>query len=121
MTILTADTLTEDHNADWLLVSEAALRVGDFSSFDEVLLRALNAWLEQLPIELRWKIAIELYSNDRISTGRAAEIAGLNYVIFMEKLRDYGIPFMGAVMTDDAERAREEALLDELLVSCAIA
>lgn len=33
----------------------------------------------------------------------------------MEKLREYGIPFMAAEMTDDAEREREEALLDELL------
>ncbi|MCB0094501.1 MAG: UPF0175 family protein [Caldilineaceae bacterium] len=115
MTILTADTSTEDSKADWLLVFEAALRIGEFASFDEILLRALNVWLEQLPADLRWKIAIELYSNDRISTGRAAEIAGLNYVIFIEKLRDYGIAFMAAEMTDDAEREREEALLDELL------
>ncbi|MCB0125344.1 MAG: UPF0175 family protein [Caldilineaceae bacterium] len=119
MTILTKDTATgvaiEDSKADWLLVFEAALRVGEFSSFDELLLRALDAWLEQLPVDLRWKIAIELYSNDRISTGRAAEIAGLNYVIFMEMLREHGIPFMAAKMTDDAEREREEALLDELL------
>lgn len=115
MTLLTADATTEDRKADWLLVFEAALRVGDFSSFDELLLRALDAWLEQLPADLRWKIAIELYSNDRISTGRAAEIAGLNYIIFMERLRKHGIPFMAAQMTDDAEREREEALLDELL------
>ena len=92
MTILTTDVQTEDSKADWLLVFEAALRVGEFASFDELLLRALDAWLEQLPADLRWKIAIELYSNDRISTGRAAEIAGLNYVIFIEKLREHGIP-----------------------------
>ena len=115
MTILTADAPPEDSKADWLLVFEAALRVGEFTSFDELLLRALDAWLEQLPADLRWEIAIELYSNDRISTGRAAEISGLNYVIFTEKLREHGIPFMAAEMTNDAEREREEALLDELL------
>lgn len=115
MTILMADAQTKDSKADWLLVFEAALRVGEFTSFDELLLYALEAWLEQLSLDLRWKIAIELYSNDRISTGRAAEIAGLNYIIFMEKLREHNIPFMAAEMTDDTEREREEALLDELL------
>ena len=115
MTIMAANAPAEDSKADWLLVFEAALRVGEFTSFDEILLRALDAWLEQLPSDLRWKIAIELYTNDRISTGRAAEIAGLNYVVFMEKLREHGIPFMAAEMTNDAEREREEALLDGLL------
>ena len=105
MTLLTANAPIEDSKADWLLVFEAALRVGDFTSFDELLLRALDAWLEQLPADLRWKIAIELYTNDRVSTGRAAEIAGVNYVIFMEKLQAHGIPFMAAEMTDDLERA----------------
>lgn len=115
MTTMVADTQTGNGQADWRLVVEAALRVGDFSSSDDLLLRALTTWLEQLPMDLRWKIAIELYSNDQISTGRAAEIAGLNYVIFMEKLREQGIPFMAAEITDDAQRAREETLLDELL------
>ena len=115
MPVVIADMPVTDHKADWLLVFEAALRVGDYRSFDEVLLRALNAWLDQLPLELRWKIALELYTNDRISTGRAAEIAGLNYIAFMEQLHEQGVPFMAAEVTTDAEREREEALLDELL------
>ena len=115
MPVVIADMPVTDNKADWLLVFEAALRVGDYHSFDEVLLRALNAWLDQLPLELRWKIALELYTNDRISTGRAAEIAGLNYIAFMEQLHEQGVPFMAAEVTTDAEREREEALLDELL------
>lgn len=115
MPILLADEPAIDHKADWLLVFEAALRVGDYGSFDELLLRALNAWLDQLPLEARWKIALDLYTNERISTGRAAEIAGLGYIMFMEKLREQQIPFMAAFVTNDAEREREEALLDELL------
>lgn len=115
MPILIADGLATDNKADWLLVFEAALRVGDYGSFDELLLRALNAWLDQLPLEARWKIALDLYTTERISTGRAAEIAGLSYIMFMEKLREQQIPFMAAVVTNDAEREREEALLDELL------
>ncbi|MEZ4735589.1 MAG: UPF0175 family protein [Caldilineaceae bacterium] len=115
MPILLADEPTTDTKADWLLVFEAALRVGEYGSFDELLLRALNAWLDQLPLEARWKIAIELYTTDRVSTGRAAEIAGLGYIMFMEKLREQQIPFMAAIKTNDAEREREEALLDDLL------
>ena len=90
--------------ADWLLVFDAALRVGNFSSLDELFLRALDAWLEQLTPELRWKIAIELYTNEHISTGRAAQIAGLNYIVFMEKLRERGIRFMAAEAATGDER-----------------
>lgn len=115
MTILTVDSPTQDGKADWLLVFEAAMRVGEFASFDELILRALDAWLDQISADLRWKIAIELYTNERVSTGRAAEISGLGYVMFMEQLRDHDIPFMAAEVTEDAEREREEALLDELL------
>ena len=115
MPILLADEPVIDHKADWLLSFEAALRVGDYGSFDELLLRALNAWLDQLPLDARWKIALELYTNERISTGRAAEISGLGYIMFMEKPREQQIPFMAAVITNDTERQQEEALLDELL------
>ena len=53
MTLLVADAQFVDHKADWLLVFEAALRVGNYSSFDEILLRALDAWLEQLKPQMR--------------------------------------------------------------------
>lgn len=69
-----------------------------------------NMWMA-----IRWQIALALYTAEYVSTGRAAEIAGLNYVMFMEKLREHQIPFMAAIKTNDAEREREEALLDELL------
>lgn len=104
MAILTAERPTMQDRADWLLVFDAALRVGNFSSLDELFLRALDAWLEQLTPELRWKIAIELYTNEHISTGRAAQIAGLNYIVFMEKLRERGIRFMAAEAATGDER-----------------
>ena len=89
MNMITLDTKIAEQKTDWLPVFEAALRVGKFSSLDDLIYRALNAWLLQLAPDLRWKIAIELYTNDQISTGRAAQIAGLNYVVFMEKLREH--------------------------------
>lgn len=85
---MTQKTKFEAEETDWRPVFEAALRVGKFSSLDELIYRGLNAWLMQLAPELRWQIAIELYKNDQISTGRAAQIAGLNYIVFMEKLRE---------------------------------
>ncbi len=115
VTILDLEAPLSDSKADWLLVFEAALRVGNFQSFDELVLHALDAWLEQLAPELRWKIAVELYINGRISTGRAAAIAGLDYVSYMERLREKGLPFMAAELTEDDQREREEALLDELI------
>ena len=111
---LTAELPTKGERADWLLVFDAALRVGHFSSLDELFLRALDAWLEQLAPELRWKIALELYLNEQISTGRAAQIAGLNYVVFMEELRQRQLPFMAAEPAMGEEYEREEELLNEL-------
>jgi len=114
MTILTAEPRFVNDRADWLLLFDAALRVGNFSSLDELFLRASDAWLQQLAPELRWKIAIDLYTNEQASTGRAAEIAGLNYVVFMEKLRENKIPFMAAEPATGAEKEQEDALLDDL-------
>ena len=109
-----AEPLATGERSDWLLVFDAALRVGPFSSLDELFLRALDAWLDQLTPELRWKIALELYRDEQISTGRAAQIAGLNTVVFMEKLRQRDIPFMGAEAAVGEEYKREEDLLNEL-------
>ncbi len=111
---LTPEPLVKSERADWLLVFDAALRIGLFSSLDELFLRALDAWLEQLAPELRWKIALELYLDEQISTGRAAQIAGLNYVVFMEELRQRRLPFMEAEPAIGEEYEREEELLNEL-------
>ena len=102
---------TVEEKSDWRAVFESALRVGQYSSIDDLFNRALDAWLAQLAPELRWKIAIDLYIDDEVSTGRAAEIAGLNYVVFMEKLRTQGIPFMAAGPASETEKAREKALI----------
>ncbi len=106
--------LQSTDKADWLIISEAALRIGNFSSLDDLLHRALNTWLQQLAPELRWKVAIDLYTAEHISSGRAAEIAGLNYFVFLEKLSQQGIPFIAAEGATGAEKEKEEALIDEL-------
>lgn len=100
-----------ERHPDWLPFVEAVMRVSEFSSIDEVIYCAFNAWLTQLTAELRWRIAIDLYTNGEISTGRAAEVAGLNYFVFEEKLREHKIPFMAAEPATGDDLLREEALL----------
>jgi len=114
MTVLATDVQNFENRADWLLVFDAALRVGNFSSLDELFLRALDAWLDKLSPELRWKIAIDLYTSGQVSTGRAAQLAGLNTFVFIEELQAHNIPFMAPEPATDDEKTEEEALLNEL-------
>lgn len=86
---------------EWRTISEAALRVGSVRSIDVLLHQALDAWLEQAAPQLRWQIALELYTTEQISLGRAAEIAGLNYFVFLERLRDNNIALVEADVTSD--------------------
>ncbi len=93
--------------ADWLIISEAVLRVGNFPSLDDLLHHALNCWLQQVAPDLRWKVAIDLYTTAQVSLGRAAEIAGLNYFVFMEKLKEAGITLVGAEVTTEAQKEQQ--------------
>lgn len=113
-TIATAQKLPPSNKAEWLVIYEAILRTGDFPTLDNLLHRTLNTWLEQLTPELRWQIAIDLYTTEQISSGRAAEIAGLNYFVFEEKLRANGIRFIEAESTTKDQKEQQQALIDEL-------
>jgi predicted HTH domain antitoxin len=103
-----------NNKADWLAISEAILRAGNFSSLDDLLDHALNSWLYQLSPELRWKVAVDLYTTEQVSIGRAAEIAGLNYFVFEEKLRETGIDLIAAEATTELEQEKQKTLIDEL-------
>ncbi len=108
---LDTNTSITESQPEWRPVFEAAMRVGKFSSIDELIYRALNSWLAQLAPELRWNMAIDLYTNGEVSTGRAAQIAGLNYFVFEEKLREHKIPFMAAEPGTDDDQEQEEKLI----------
>jgi predicted HTH domain antitoxin len=110
----TQDLQTTD-KADWLVISEAVLRIGKFPSLDDLLHHALNCWLQQVAPELRWKVAVDLYTTEQVSLGRAAEIAGLNYFVFMEKLREAGIALVDAEVTTEAQKEQQQVLIDEIL------
>ncbi len=59
--------------------------------------------------------AIRLYTAGEVSLGRAAEIAGMNYFVFEELLREQGVPVVVAEAADKEERVDQEELVSEIL------
>jgi predicted HTH domain antitoxin len=55
-------------------------------------LRALKATPETFAEEIRLAAAMKLFELGRLSSGAAAELAGVSKPLFLEKLADYGIP-----------------------------
>ncbi len=95
---------------DWFDVSTSILKLTDVPSLDNLLEQALEAWLERLSLEQRWQIAVDLYLNDQISSGRAAEIAGLNYFVFEQRLKVEGLAFNEAKVEGE-ENHRQQTLI----------
>ena len=96
--------------AEWRTISAAILRTSELASLDELLDEAINLWLTQLAPTVRWQVALDMYTTEEVSLGRAAEIAGLPTVIFMEKLHQAGIPFVAAQSTE-AQKERRKVLI----------
>ena len=100
----------EQGHAEWRTISEAILRTSELTSLDELLDEAINLWLTQLVPTVRWQVALDMYTAEEVSLGRAAEIAGLPTVIFMEKLYQEGIPFVAAQSTAAQKERRKELI-----------
>ena len=75
-------------------------------------LRSLHETREQLGENIRLLAAVKLYELGKLSTGRAAELAGMPRVMFFRKLAEHGVPlFAGtpAELSADFEAARMAA------------
>jgi predicted HTH domain antitoxin len=58
----------------------------------EETLLALHLTPDELAQELRLAAAVKLYELGRLSSGAAANLAGIPRVVFLSKLADYGVP-----------------------------
>jgi predicted HTH domain antitoxin len=67
-------------------------------------LEALNVPSEEVAATLRMAAAVKLYEMDRLSSGAAAELAGVPKPVFLARLADFGV---------DTFRLSEEELLGE--------
>lgn len=54
-------------------------------------LKALDWNLQTAPEELRLTAAIKLYEMGKLSSGAAAEFAGISRIEFLTRLADYGV------------------------------
>lgn len=68
----------------------ALVRSGFYSSKSDVMKDAFRCLFEHKP-NLKLTAAIEIYKEDKVSLGRAAEIAEMNTFDFKEALADRGI------------------------------
>ena len=68
----------------------ALVKSGIYSSKSDVAKDAFRCLLEHKP-ELRINAAIEMYGEEKVSLGRAAEIAGLALLEFKNVLKERGV------------------------------
>ena len=78
---------------------------------DETLL-ALHVTPEEAARELRLIAAVKLYELGRLSSGAAAQLAGIPRPLFLSKLGDYGVP---TFRLTDEELDEEMAIADRYL------
>jgi predicted HTH domain antitoxin len=81
---------------------EYLLKIGAYHTEGEVLKDALRQLLLSRP-KYRIGIAVKLYTDDKISLGKAAELAGISFDEMKEVLMQRGIkPKLGIVTISDA-------------------
>ena len=68
--------------------------------YDEHVLLALGLSPRQFNEEARFLIALKLYELKRLSSGAAANFAGIPRLLFLEKLADYGVDICQLTVED---------------------
>lgn len=76
------------------------------------LLGALDVPEEQVERRLREMIALQLFREGRISSGKAAELLGISKLEFVQLLARYGLPYSTET---PGELAAEARTLEQLL------
>ncbi len=75
-------------------------------SVPDARLSALNVPRERAADEVRMLAAVKLYEMRRLSTGAAAEFAGIPKPVFLQRLGDYGVAVFDMTEEDFAEETR---------------
>lgn len=91
-------------------IIEAGGRISSYGSEDEFMRDAINTLLAANK-DLRLELAIELYEEEKISLGRAAEISGLDHEKMKDELFERGIEIRrGSESVDEMEEDSEDLL-----------
>ncbi|HEX4953800.1 MAG TPA: UPF0175 family protein [Thermoanaerobaculia bacterium] len=69
-------------------------------SIPDEILEALGVDSEQAAAELRLVAAMKLFELGRLSSGAAAELAGVPKPVFLKRLGEYGVPAFSATPDD---------------------
>ena len=79
-------------------------------SIPNYLLTSLNQNLNEFTKQSKFFIALQLFKNHKVTSGQAAEIAGIDKYVFITKLAEYGIDFIDydpAELDDELESLRQ--------------
>jgi len=69
---------------------------------------ALRMVPTDIGVEIRMLAAVKLYEMGRLSSGAAARMAGISRILFLSRLRDYGV---SAISLSQGEITRETETL----------